>query len=321
MTEAPAQPRPLWLLIEEKIAGLSSSDVEGASLEKTVKRVAGELDGTGHNVSRAGGNLLQLRWALAARQKVGKPMLQDIKQAIEALTLEDVADPYAATMKLIGSVGQVWPALKDADRRKDVLCMVEAAKLDLLVKKAKSLEGDQGIRLLIEQEVASDTIVKSLGITDEKLAEVNAAVEAERAERERVKGLLKEVDGKPDAERIKHLLTSNVKEALVLELAGVDQRVVSDVKASLQEELEAQRKKEEEEAARKKAEAEGPSLDSISNDDMLEHIEAIREIMGFSDKEAEIRQMCEQSQLPKCLVDIAVSDPDKLDELEKKAGG
>jgi len=31
--------------------------------------------------------------------------------------------------------------------------------------------------------------------------------------------------------------------------------------------------------------------------------------------------MCEQSSIPEALVDIAISDPDKLDELEKKAGG
>jgi hypothetical protein len=54
---------------------------------------------------------------------------------------------------------------------------------------------------------------------------------------------------------------------------------------------------------------------------MLEHIESIREIMEFSDQEKEIRIMCEQSAIPKSLVDIAVSEPDRLDELEKKAEG
>ena len=54
---------------------------------------------------------------------------------------------------------------------------------------------------------------------------------------------------------------------------------------------------------------------------MLEHIESLREILEFSDVEAEIRTMCEQSAIPKALVDIAVSDPAKLDELEKEAGG
>ena len=54
---------------------------------------------------------------------------------------------------------------------------------------------------------------------------------------------------------------------------------------------------------------------------MLEYIEGIREVLEFSDVEKDIRTMCEQSSIPKALVDIAISDPDKLDELEKKAGG
>ena len=52
---------------------------------------------------------------------------------------------------------------------------------------------------------------------------------------------------------------------------------------------------------------------------MLEHIEAIREILDFSDQEKEIRVMCEQSGIPKALVEITISEPDKLDELEEKA--
>jgi len=52
---------------------------------------------------------------------------------------------------------------------------------------------------------------------------------------------------------------------------------------------------------------------------MIDHIDAIREIMEFSEVEKEIRTMCEQSAIPVCLVDIAVTDPDKLDELEKNA--
>ena len=63
------------------------------------------------------------------------------------------------------------------------------------------------------------------------------------------------------------------------------------------------------------------ALDAIPADQMLEYIESIREIMEFSDVEKEIRTMCEQSAIPKALVDIAVSDPDKLDELEKQAEG
>ena len=83
----------------------------------------------------------------------------------------------------------------------------------------------------------------------------------------------------------------------------------------------AKKKKEAEAAAAKKAAAAGPALEDIPADEMLDHIEAIREIMEFSDQEKEIRVMCEQSSIPSALVDIAVSEPDKLDELEKKAEG
>jgi len=54
---------------------------------------------------------------------------------------------------------------------------------------------------------------------------------------------------------------------------------------------------------------------------MIDHREAVREIMGCSDREKGIRVMCEQSSIPKALVDVAVSEPDRLDELEKKAEG
>jgi cytochrome c-type biogenesis protein CcmF len=90
---------------------------------------------------------------------------------------------------------------------------------------------------------------------------------------------------------------------------------------AMEEELKEKQRLAEEEAARKKKEAEGPSLEDIPPDEMLAQIESIREIMEFSDVEKEIRTMCEQSSVPKALVDIAVSDPDKLDELEKKAEG
>jgi hypothetical protein len=52
---------------------------------------------------------------------------------------------------------------------------------------------------------------------------------------------------------------------------------------------------------------------------MLEYIESIREILEFSDQEDEIRTMCGQSDIPQSLVDLVVSEPDKLDELEAKA--
>src|SRR5210317_2166849 len=95
-TEA-TEKKPLWLLIEENILGLESQDLSGANLEASIQRIAGELDNAGYNVSRHGGNLLQLRWAVNERNKNGKAFLKDFNAAIGALTLEDAADPYAAT--------------------------------------------------------------------------------------------------------------------------------------------------------------------------------------------------------------------------------
>ena len=247
--------------------------------------------------------------------------MQDFNDAIAALTLEDVADPISATAKLVRDLGEAWPRLQGSERKADVLGIVEKTKLGLLIAKAKGLSGDEGIRLLIEEEVASDVITNALGITEEKLAQVNAEVEKERAERGRVKTLLEAVEGKSDEEKVKHLLAKDVSDALIIEMAEVDQGTVDGVKKAMEEELKEKKRLEEEEAARKKEEAAGPQLEEIPPDQMLEYIEGIREILEFSDVEKDIRVMCEQSAIPKALVDIAVSEPEKLDELEKKAEG
>ena len=133
--------------------------------------------------------------------------------------------------------------------------------------------------------------------------------------------LLEAVEGKSNDEKVKHLLTNNVSEKLIIEMAKVDQGAIDGVKQAMEAELKEKQRLAEEEAARKKAEAAGPSLEDITPEEMLEHIEAIREIMEFSDVEKEIRVMCEQSSIPKALVDIAVSEPDRLDQLEKEAQG
>ena len=319
-TEA-TEKKPLWLLIEENILGLESQDLSGANLEASIQRIAGELDSAGYNVSRHGGNLLQLRWAVNERNKNGKALLKDFNAAIGALTLENAADPYSAANKLLDDIGKTWPRLRSSERRPDVIRIVEKTKLNLLVAKAKSLPDDDGIRLLIEEEVAPEMITGSLEITEDKLQQVNTAIKAERAERARVATLLKALEGKPDEEKVKHLFENNVSEELIIEMAQVDQGAIDVAKQAMEAELKEKQRLEEEAATAKKAAAEGPSLDDIAPEEMLDHIEAIREIMEFSDQEKEIRVMCEQSSIPKALVDIAVSEPDKLDELEKKAEG
>jgi hypothetical protein len=247
--------------------------------------------------------------------------MEDFNTAIAALTLEDVAELYFTANKLIHDIGKTWPRLKRSECRPDVIRIVEKTKLDLLITKAKGLPDDEGIRLLIEEQVVPEVITNGLDITGEKLEQVNTEMEKERAERERVAKLLDAVEGKSNEEKVKHLLTNNVSEKLIIEMAKVEQDAIDGAKQAMEAELKEKQRIEEEAAARKKEEAAGPSLEAIPPDEMLEHIESIREIMEFSDKEKEIRVMCEQSSIPKSLVDIAVSEPDRLDELEKEAEG
>ncbi|MGD8653427.1 MAG: hypothetical protein PVI96_13425 [Desulfobacterales bacterium] len=313
--------KPLWLSIEENILALDSQDLSGENLEASIQRIAGQLDDAGYNVSKHGGHMLQLRWTMTETSKVGRPFMEDFNTAIEALTLEDVTDAYAATDRIIGDIAETWPNLKKSERRADVIRIVEKTKLDLLIAKAKDLSGDEGIRFLIEKQIDSEVIISALDITEEKLKQVNAEIEKERAERARVAKLLEAVEGKSDEEKVKHLFTNDVSEELIIEMAKVDQDAINAAKKAMEEELKEKQRLEAEAAAKKAAEAAGPALEDIPPDEMLDHIEAIREIMEFSDEEKEIRVMCEQSSIPKALVDIAVSEPDKLDELEKKAEG
>lgn len=320
-TSDTTEKKPLWFLIEENINKLDSGALSGDNLEASIQRIAGELDNAGHHVSHHGGNMLQLRWALNETQKVGRPFMKDFNTAIDAFTLEDVADPYDATNRLINDIGHTWPGLKKSERRADVIQIVEKTKLNLLTAKAKGLSGDEGIRLLIEERVDHEAITTALEITDEKLKAVNAEIEKERTERARVNALLETVADKPNEEKVKHLFENNVPEELIIEIAEIDQGVIDAVKKAMAAELKEKQRLEAEEAERKKTAAAGPTLEDIPPDEMLEHIEAIREIMEFSDQEKEIRVMCEQSSIPKSLVDIAVSEPGRLDELEKEAEG
>ncbi|MFW9998472.1 MAG: hypothetical protein ACFFD4_40935 [Candidatus Odinarchaeota archaeon] len=319
-SEATAK-KPLWLLMEERILETDSQDLSGANLEASIQRIAGELDGTGYNVSRHGGNMIKLRFAVDRARQVGKPFLKDFNDAISAMTLEDVSAPYVATNNLLDQLAETWPEIRKSERRPDVIEIVENTKLDLLIAKAKGLPDDGGIRLLIEEGVDFPVITKALEITDEKLEQVNEQIKAERKERARVASLLEKVADKSNEEKVRHLFDNDVSEELIMEMAEVDQGVLDTVKKAMEEELKEKQRLAEEEAARKKAEAEGPALEDIPPDEMLDYIESVREIMEFSDQEKDIRVMCEQSAIPKALVDIAVSEPDKLDELEKKAEG
>jgi hypothetical protein len=320
MATAPAaDTRPFWLMIEDEILQLTADDLSGGKLEQTIQRTAKALDDTGINVSLNAGNMLQLRRAVDARVKVGRPLLEDFNGAVSALSLEDVADVYAAAWKIIRELGEAWPKLKESDRKPDIISILEKTKFDLTIARAKELGDEPGIRFLLEEKIAPSDIIQAMGISQEEYDRVNAAVEAERAERARVISLLEEVSDKSDEEKVKHLLGNEVADELILELASVDQSVVDSAKKAMEAELAEKKRLAEEEAARKKAEAEGPPIEEIPADQLLEYIESIREILEFSDAEDEIRTMCEQSSIPKALIEVAVSDKDRLDELESQA--
>lgn len=324
-TDEATEKKPLWLLIEENILKLDSQALTATNQEASIKSIAREIDNAGQNVSKHGGNLLQLRWALEDATKVGKPLMQDFNAAIDALKLEELTDHYAVASQIIDDIGKTWPKFKQAARRPDIIKIIEEKRLDLLVAKAKGMPDNQGIRLLIGEKIEDEVIISKLEITAEQLKEVHAAIKKELAERERVVSLLEKVEGKTDDERIRHLLTNDVAENLIIELAKVDQAAIDASKKAMEKELAEKQRQAEEEAKRKaeqrKKEAEGPALEDIPSDQMIDYIDAIREIMEFSEEEKEIRIMCEQSAIPKALVDIAVSDPDKLDEMEKQAEG
>lgn len=312
---------PLWLAIERKLHEVAATDLATGNKERTVQQIAGKLDESGYNVSRHGGHMLQLRWAVDARSEVGRPFLQDFLAATEALTLDDVVDPLKATVDLVREVGDAWPRLKDADRQPDVLAIVEQTKLDLTISKAKELDDDLGIRFLLGDEVPNDTIIDRMGISQEKLDEVIAAIEAEAEAKARVESLLGAVEGASDIDKAKHLITNDIPENEIVSYGGLTAEAIAGAQKAMAAEIAEQKRLAEEEAARKQAEAEGPSLDSIPDDEMVEFIESIQEILEFSEEADEIRQMCEQSSIPKVLVDVAVSEPDKLEAMLEAAGG
>ena len=320
-TNAASDNKPLWLSMEELILELNDGDLQVDRREATVQRLAQDLDAAGYNVSRHGGNMLQLRAVVNERLVAGRPLLKDFNSALAALQLEDVANRHAAAMKLIRDVGETFPLLMDLDRRADVVGMVEQTRLGLLVAHAKELGSEESVRFLITSEVDMDVVTESLGITREEYEQVSDKMAAERAERERVVGLLEAVADAAEDARIKHLIDNDVADELIVEIAEVDPAAIDTVRRSMEAELAEKKRLEEEAAARKKAEAEGPALEDIPAEEMLDHIESLRDILEFSDVEKEIRFMSEQSKIPKALVDVAVSEPDKLDELEAQAEG
>ena len=247
--------------------------------------------------------------------------MQDFDRAVSALGLEDIKDTYATAMKIIRELGKDWPSFLASEHRADVDEIVASRRIELMIARAKELSGEPGIRYLISESFEPKAIMEALGVSAEGYKSIKSKVDAELAEKARVQELFDAVTGSSEEEKIKHLLNNKAAEELIKEIGGIEQSAIGAVKKAMEQELAEKKRKEEELAAKKAAEAAGPALEDIGSDDMLSYIEGIREIMEFSDVEKDIRTMCEQSSIPKALVDIAISDPDKLDELEKKAGG
>jgi hypothetical protein len=312
---------PLWMLIEKQIQSYADEDFTDANSLATSRKIAAELDKIGYNVSKHGGNWMQLKAAVKARNRVGRPFMQDFDQALSALRLDDITDTYAAAMKIISSLGKDWPSFLASKHRADMNRIAGNKKTELMIAKAKGLPGGPGIRYLISESFEPQAIMEVLGISEGEYKTVKSMVDAELAEKARVQSLFKAEGDAPEEDKIKHLLNKNVSDELIRETGGIQQAAIDAVKKVMGKELAERKRKEEEPAAKKSAEAAGPCLEDISPDHMLEYIQGIREIMGFSNVEKDIRIMCEQSSIPVALVDMAVSDPDKLDELEKEAEG
>lgn len=312
---------PLWMLIEKQIQKHSDQDFSKTNSLDTARKIAEELDKTGYNVSKSGGNFIQLTAAVKARSRVGRPFMQDFDQAVSALGLDDVKETYSTARKIMADLGRDWPSFLASEHRADMEKIVGKRRTDLMIARAKELAGEPGVRYLISESFEPQVIIEALGVSEEEYKNVKSKVDAELAEKARVQKLFAAMEDASEEDKIKHLLNKNAADELIIEIGGIDQSAIDAVKKAMEEELAEKKRKEEELAAKKAAEAAGPALGDINSDDMLEYIEGIREILEFSDVEKDIRTMCEQSAIPKALVDIAISEPDKLDELEKEAGG
>jgi hypothetical protein len=312
---------PLWLLIEKQIQKYTDKDFSEANRLTTSRRIAEELDKTGYNVSKHGGHWIQLTAAVEARNRVGRPFMKNFDRAVSALGLEDIKDTYATAMKIIRELGKDWPSFLASEHRADVDKIIASRRIELMIARAKELAGEPGIRYLISESFEPKAIMEALGVSAEEYKSIKSKVDAELVEKARVQELFDSVAGSSEEEKIKHLINNEAAEELIKEIGGIEQSAIDAVKKAMEEELAEKKRKEEELAAKKAAEAAGPALEDIGSDDMLSYIEGIREIMEFSDVEKDIRTMCEQSSIPKALVDIAIAEPDKLDELEKKVGG
>ncbi len=158
---------PLWMLIEKQIQKYTDEDFSEANSLGTSRKIAAELDKTGYNVSKHGGNWLQLKAAVKARNRVGRPFMQDFNQAVSALGLDDIKDTYATAMKMIRDLGSDWPSFLASKHRADVDEIVGNKKIELMIARAKEFPDEQGIRYLISESFEPQAIMEALGVSEE----------------------------------------------------------------------------------------------------------------------------------------------------------
>jgi hypothetical protein len=285
------------MLIEKQIQKHTDDDFTEANSLATSRKIAEKLDKTGYNVSKHGGNWMQLTAAVKARNRVGRSFMQDFSQAVSALGLDDMKDTYTTAMKIIADLGRDWPSFLASEHRVDVDEIVGNKKIELMIARAKELSGEPGVRYLISESFEPQAIMEALGISEEEYKSVKSKVDTELAEKTRVQELFAAVKDASEEDKIKHLLNKNAADELITEIGGIEQSAIDAVKKTMEEELAEKKRKEEELAAKKAAEAEGPALENIDSDEMLEYIEGIREVQEFSDVEKDIRTMCEQSSI------------------------
>ena len=127
---------PLWMLIEKEIQKYTDEDFTEANSLETSRKIGEEIDKTGYNVSKHGGNWMRLTAAVKARNRVGRPFIQDFDQAVSGLGLDDIKDSYTTAMKIIRDLG-------------DNKCQDKRIKNDIDIKEAEAETEENKIEIKI----------------------------------------------------------------------------------------------------------------------------------------------------------------------------
>ena len=234
---------PLWILIEKQIQTYDEGDFIEENILATSRKIAEELDKTGYNVSKHGGNWMKLTAAVKARNRVGRPFMEDFNQALTALVLDDIKDSHATAMKIMRDLGRDWPSLLTSEHGADVDKIVESIRIDLIIAMAKELSGEPGIRYLMTESFEPQAIMEALGVSEEEYKSVKSKLDAELAEKARVKHLFADMEESSEEDKIKHLLNKNVADELITEIGGIKQSAIDTVKKAMEKRASGKEKK------------------------------------------------------------------------------